>query len=329
VTFNINLNAYYSDAYFRYFKPPSDSIVADTPFQCEYAQKLKQTIAIIMNNLHTLLTQNSLLLILLAGIIGLVMGSFLNVVIHRLPKMMALAWQKELAQDDTENLPKYNLLTPRSACPHCNHSIGALENIPIISYVLQKGTCRHCKNSISARYLVVEVLSGLIVAFIAWQFGWSMHTIASSIFALGLLTLTCIDLETQLLPDNITLPLVWLGLLFNLNQEFTSIESAVLGAVFGYLILWSVYWLFKIITNKEGMGYGDFKMLAAIGAWLGWAVLPLVMLISSLTASIVGITLILLKKQDRATAIPYGPYLALAGLIALFKTPILGQVIGI
>jgi leader peptidase (prepilin peptidase)/N-methyltransferase len=282
-----------------------------------------------MNSLPTLLTQTPPFLIIFASIIGVVIGSFLNVVIHRLPKMMALAWHRELAQDDTENLPKYNLVTPRSACPHCNHSIGVFENIPIISYVLQKGTCRHCKNPINARYLVVEILSGLIVAFITWQFGWSMHTLASSILALSLLTLTCIDLETQLLPDNITLPLVWLGLLFNLNQEFTSIESAVLGAVFGYLILWSVYWLFKITTNKEGMGYGDFKMLAAIGAWLGWAVLPLVMLISSLTASIVGITLILLKKQDRATAIPFGPYLALAGLIALFKTPTLTQLIGI
>ena len=282
-----------------------------------------------MNSLPTLLNQNPTLLIVLAGSIGVIIGSFLNVVIHRLPKMMELAWQKELAQDDAKNLPRYNLLTPRSACPHCNHSIGLLENIPIISYALQKGTCRHCKNPINPRYLVVEVLSGLIVAFIAWQFGWSIHTIASSILALSLLTLTCIDLETQLLPDNITLPLVWLGLLFNLNQEFTTIESAVLGAVFGYLILWAIYWLFKIITNKEGMGYGDFKMLAAIGAWLGWAVLPLVILISSLTASIVGITLILLKKQDRATAIPFGPYLALAGMIALFKTQTLTQLIGI
>ena len=282
-----------------------------------------------MNSLPTLLNQNPTLLIVLAGIIGVIIGSFLNVVIHRLPKMMELAWQKELAQDDAKNLRRYNLLTPRSACPHCNHSIGLLENIPIISYALQKGTCRHCKNPISARYLAVELLSGLIVAFIAWQFGWSTHTVASSILALSLLTLTCIDLETQLLPDNITLPLVWLGLLFNLNQEFTTIESAVLGAVFGYLILWAIYWLFKIITNKEGMGYGDFKMLAAIGAWLGWAVLPLVILISSLTASIVGITLILLKKQDRATAIPFGPYLALAGMIALFKTQTLTQLIGI
>ncbi len=282
-----------------------------------------------MNSLPILLTQNPTLLIVLAGIIGVIIGSFLNVVIHRLPKMMALAWQKELAQDDADNLPQYNLVTPRSACPHCNQTIGLLENIPIISYVLQKGTCRHCKNPINARYLVVEVLSGLIVAFIAWQFGWSTHSVASIILALSLLTLTCIDLETQLLPDNITLPLVWLGLLFNLNQEFTTIESAVLGAVFGYLILWAVYWIFKITTNKEGMGYGDFKMLAAIGAWLGWAVLPLVILISSLTASIVGITLILLKKQDRATAIPFGLYLALAGIIALFKTQSLTQLIGI
>jgi leader peptidase (prepilin peptidase)/N-methyltransferase len=282
-----------------------------------------------MNSLPTLMTQNPMLMIVLAGIIGVIIGSFLNVVIHRLPKMMELAWQKELAQDDAENLPQYNLVTPRSACPHCNQTIGLLENIPIISYVLQKGTCRHCKNPINARYLVVEVLSGLIVAFIAWQFGWSTHSVASSILALSLLTLTCIDLETQLLPDNITLPLVWLGLLFNLNQEFTTIESAVLGAIFGYLILWAAYWIFKITTNKEGMGYGDFKMLAAIGAWLGWAVLPLVILVSSLTASIVGITLILLKKQDRATAIPFGPYLALAGIIALFKTQSLTQLIGI
>ena len=162
-----------------------------------------------MNSLPTLLTQNPTLLIVLAGSIGAIIGSFLNVVIHRLPKMMELAWQKELAQDDAKNLPRYNLLTPRSACPHCKDSIGLLENIPIISYVLQKGTCRHCKKPINARYLVVEVLSGLIVAFIAWQFGWSIHTIASSILALSLLTLTCIDLETQLLQTTSRCP--WFG----------------------------------------------------------------------------------------------------------------------
>jgi leader peptidase (prepilin peptidase)/N-methyltransferase len=283
-----------------------------------------------MNSLPTLLAQNETAFIALASLIGIVIGSFLNVVIYRLPKMMENAWQSELdaLQGNVHPPQIYNLLTPPSSCPNCNHTIGFSENIPMISYVLLKGKCSQCARPISFRYPTVELLSGLLMAYIAWQYGWSMPAFATSIFALSLLTLTAIDLKTKLLPDNITLPLIWLGLLFNLHHTFTSIESAVMGAVLGYLILWAVYWIFKLITKKEGMGYGDFKMLAAIGAWLGWQVLPIVILISSLSASIVGITLILLKKQDRASAIPFGPYLALGGMIALFNASNLTQLMG-
>jgi len=283
-----------------------------------------------MDSLPTLLTQNETTFIAFASLIGIIIGSFLNVVIYRLPKMMEKAWQNELdgLQGNIHPSSTYNLLTPPSSCPNCNHTIRFSENIPIISYALLKGKCSQCAHRISFRYPTIELFSGLLIAYIAWQFGWSMHALAASIFALSLLTLTAIDLETKLLPDNITLPLIWLGLLFNLRHTFTSIESAVMGAVLGYLILWTVYWIFKLITKKEGMGYGDFKMLAAIGAWLGWQALPIVILISSLSASIVGISLILLKKQDRASAIPFGPYLALGGMIALFNASNLTQLMG-
>ena len=283
-----------------------------------------------MNSLQTLLSQNSSALIAFASLVGIIIGSFLNVVIHRLPKMMEQAWKDELEalQGKTSSRPTYNLLTPKSSCPACNHTISFYENIPIVSYLLLRGKCSYCSHPISLRYPTIELLSGLLTGYIAWQFGWSIHTIAACIFALSMLVLTCIDLETQLLPDNITLPLIWLGLIFNLHQEFTTIESAVMGAILGYLVLWSVYWIFKLITRKEGMGYGDFKMLAAIGAWLGLQALPLIIIIASFTASIVGLTLILLKKQNRASAIPFGPYLALGGMIALLNTSTLTQWIG-
>jgi len=283
-----------------------------------------------MNSLQTLLSQNPSALIAFASLAGIIIGSFLNVVIHRLPKMMEQAWKNELEelQDKAISAPAYNLLTPKSSCPACNHTIRFYENIPIISYALLKGKCSHCHRPVSLRYPAIELLSGLLTGYIAWQFGWSIHTFAACIFALSMLTLTCIDLETQLLPDNITLPLIWLGLIFNLHQEFTTIESAVMGAILGYLVLWSLYWIFKLITHKEGMGYGDFKMLAAIGSWLGLEALPLVIIISSFTASIVGLTLILLKKQNRASAIPFGPYLALGGMIVFFSTQPLTQWMG-
>jgi leader peptidase (prepilin peptidase)/N-methyltransferase len=261
------------------------------------------------------------LFIAISGIIGLLVGSFLNVVIHRLPKMMERDWRAQCAELSgaavKEEAP-YNLSTPRSACPHCNHKIGALENIPVISYLFLRGKCKGCGAPISIRYPVVEAISGILSAYAAWHFGFGMAAVAAILFVWALIALTCIDLDTQLLPDDITLPLLWLGLLCNLSGTFTSLSNAVIGAIAGYLVLWSVYWLFKLTTGKEGMGYGDFKLLAAIGAWLGWQMLPLVILLSSVVGAVVGITLIVAVKHGRDIPIPFGPYLAGGGLIALF-----------
>ena len=260
--------------------------------------------------------------------LGLVVGSFLNVVIHRLPKMMELAWQQQCAELSGEapdhasakslRPPTYNLIVPHSACPHCNHPISAWENIPIISYLLLRGRCRRCHAPISLRYPIIEATSGLLCAYAAWHFGFGWTAGSALLLIWALLALTAIDFDTQLLPDDITLPLLWLGLLVNLFGIFTDLHSAVLGAVIGYLSLWSVYWTFKLITGKEGMGYGDFKLLAALGAWLGWQMLPLIILVSSLTGALVGITLIVALKHGRNIPIPFGPYLASGGLIALF-----------
>ncbi|RFC33221.1 MAG: leader peptidase (prepilin peptidase) / N-methyltransferase [Candidatus Nitrotoga sp. SPKER] len=259
--------------------------------------------------------------IALCGIIGLLVGSFLNVVIHRLPKMMEREWHAQCAEltgKEPENLPPYNLIMPHSACPHCGHKISALENIPVISYVLLRGKCKDCNTPISARYPIVETVSGLLSAYVAWHFGFGLTAVAALLFIWMLLALTCIDIDTQLLPDDITLPLLWLGLLFNLSSTFTDINSAVIGAIAGYLALWSIYWLFKLATGKEGMGYGDFKLLAAIGAWLGWQMLPLVIMLSSIVGAVVGITLIIAARLGRNVPIPFGPYLAGGGVIALF-----------
>lgn len=257
----------------------------------------------------------------LAGLIGLLVGSFLNVVIHRLPKMMERDWRAQCADlsgiEMAAEAP-YNLIHPRSACPHCNHKIGALENIPVISYLFLRGQCKECHAPISMRYPLVETMTALLSAYAAWHFGFGLAGLAAILMVWALITLTCIDLDTQLLPDDITLPLLWLGILLNLNGAFTSLSDAVIGAVAGYLVLWSVYWMFKLTTGKEGMGFGDFKLLAAIGAWLGWQMLPLVILLSSLVGAVVGITLIIAVKHGRNVPIPFGPYLAGGGLIALF-----------
>ncbi len=261
------------------------------------------------------------LFIALAGLIGLLVGSFLNVVIHRLPKMMERDWKAQCAElmgKEPSSTPAYSLVKPRSACPHCNHQISALENIPVLSYLMLGGKCKNCRAPISIRYPIVEAISGILSAFAAWHFGFGAAGIAAIIFVWALIALTCIDLDTQLLPDDITLPLLWLGLLLNLNDVFTSLPNAVIGAMGGYLVLWSVYWAFKLITGKEGMGYGDFKLLAAIGAWLGWNMLPLVILLSSIVGAVVGIILIVAAKHGRNVPIPFGPYLAGGGLIALF-----------
>jgi leader peptidase (prepilin peptidase)/N-methyltransferase len=255
-----------------------------------------------------------------AALLGLMVGSFLNVVIHRLPRMMESEWREQCSTMDGESAPPaapYNLVVPRSACPSCGHMISAWENIPVISWLILRGRCAHCKTQISPRYPIVEALTGILSGYVAWHFGFGPTALAALLFTWTLIALTFIDFDTQLLPDSITQPLIWLGLLLNLNGFFTGLDSAVVGAVMGYLLLWSVYWLFKLVTKKEGMGYGDFKLLAAIGAWLGWQMLPLVILLSSLVGAVVGITLILFAGHGRQIPIPFGPYLAGGGLIAL------------
>jgi len=268
-----------------------------------------------------LLQSSPLTFTLLAATIGLLVGSFLNVVIHRLPKMMEREWQQQCAELNGQEVPvtsPYNLVVPRSACPHCGHAISALENIPVISYLLLRGKCAGCAAPISPRYPIVEAVSSLLSAYAAWHFGFGLGGIAAIVLIWTLIALTFIDFDTQLLPDSITLPLLWLGLLLNLNNAFTSLPNALIGAVAGYLLLWSVYWAFKLTTGKEGMGYGDFKLLAALGAWLGWTMLPLIILLSSLVGAVVGIALIVFAKHGRNIPIPFGPYLAGGGLIALF-----------
>jgi leader peptidase (prepilin peptidase)/N-methyltransferase len=254
-------------------------------------------------------------------ILGLMIGSFLNVVIYRLPEMMKRNWLQQCAElqgKAIQTLPEFNLFTPRSTCIHCGHKITAWENIPVISYLFLRGRCSQCHASISPRYPMVEATTAIISGFVAWHFGYGFVTLAALIFVWSLIALAAIDLDTQLLPDDITLPLLWIGLLVNINHGFTDIQSAVIGAITGYLSLWSIYWCFKLITGKEGMGYGDFKLLAAIGAWLGWSMLPLVILSSSLIGALVGMGLILAAKLNKNIPIPFGPYLVGGALIALF-----------
>lgn len=255
------------------------------------------------------------------GLLGLLIGSFLNVVIHRLPKMMERDWQLQCAEFQGGSAPyqePLSLSTPRSRCPVCGHQISALENIPIISWLALRGRCAACKTPISPRYPIIEALTGALFALSAVTFGYSWAAAGAAVLIAALVALAFIDIDTQLLPDSITLPLVWAGLLFNISSTYTDLQSAVVGAIAGYASLWLVYWGFKLATGKEGMGYGDFKLLAAIGAWLGWQVLPLVILLSSLVGAIVGITLIVAKNRGRNVPIPFGPYLAAAGVLALF-----------
>lgn len=254
-------------------------------------------------------------------IIGLIVGSFLNVVIHRLPRMMERAWQEQCAElrgEHIQDSPAFNLVTPRSFCPQCGHRITVFENIPLLSYLFLRGYCSQCHTPISLRYPIVEAITAILSGVTAWHFGFAPSAMAALIFIWAMIMLTFIDLDKQLLPDAITLPLLWTGLLFNLGDGFVDIRSAVIGSVAGYLILWTIYWGFKLTTGKEGMGYGDFKLLAAIGAWLGWQMLPLIILFSSFVGGIIGIFLIIFKKYQRNNTIPFGPYLAAGGIIALF-----------
>lgn len=274
-----------------------------------------------MMTFTTQLQDSPFVWISLVSITGLMVGSFLNVVIYRLPQMIRRSWMQQCAEISGETVrvfTKFNLMIPRSACVHCGHKITALENIPIISYLVLCGRCKQCKKHISLRYPFIEAVTALMSGLVAWYFGFSLLALAALIFVWALIVLAVIDLDTQLLPDDITLPLLWLGILINLNNGFTDIHGAVIGAVVGYLSLWSTYWCFKLVTGKEGMGYGDFKLLAAIGAWLGWGMLPIVIVFSSLMGAVVGIGLIMSARHNKDIPIPFGPYLVSGALIALF-----------
>jgi leader peptidase (prepilin peptidase)/N-methyltransferase len=269
------------------------------------------------------LAQNREAFLFSVTLLGLIVGSFLNVVIHRLPIMMERQWHKDcdelkgLDHESSSETEVYNLNTPASRCPKCGHKIRPWENIPIISWLMLKGRCSNCQNPISTRYPIIEAVSGLLSLWIAFHFGFTWETVAALMLTWSLIALTMIDFDVQLLPDNITLPFLWLGLLVNIGGLFTHLESAVIGAIAGYMSLWSVYQLFKKLTGKEGMGYGDFKLLAMLGAWLGWQYLPQIILLSALVGAVVGILLIVVRGRDRNIPIPFGPYLATAGWISL------------
>lgn len=252
--------------------------------------------------------------------LGLSVGSFLNVVIYRLPIMLENEWRSDcknfLELENDKETEVFNLSKPDSTCPSCGHKIRVWENIPVISYLLLHGKCASCKTHISAQYPIIEAVTAALSAIIAIKFGVTAETFFALIFTWALVSLTMIDAKTQLLPDNITLPLLWLGIIVNTADLYTDLESSVFGAIAGYLILWSIYKLFKLITGKEGMGYGDFKLLAALGAWMGWMMLPQIILLSSLVGAIIGVTMIVISKHDKSVPIPFGPYLAIAGWIA-------------
>jgi leader peptidase (prepilin peptidase)/N-methyltransferase len=276
-----------------------------------------------------LLQTNSYFFIGFVAIFSLAVGSFLNVVIHRLPLMMHAAWREQCTEfltpeshltDNTltaEKKAKYNLLVPRSACPKCGHQITALENIPVFSYLWLKGRCSGCQTPISRRYPIIELMTALLSVVAAWHFGFSWQCLAVLFLTWALIALSVIDFDHKLLPDDITLSFLWIGLVLNLFGLFTDSTSSIIGAIAGYLSLWSVYWTFKLLTGKEGMGYGDFKLLAMLGAWMGWQSLPGIILLSSFVGAIIGISLIIFRGRDKNIPIPFGPYLAIAGWVYL------------
>lgn len=269
------------------------------------------------------------LFLLLILILGLLVGSFLNVVIYRLPIMLVQNWKAEsreflAGQGESYNevlefkppAERFNLIVPRSRCPHCHHLIKAWQNIPVLSYLLLKGRCGNCQEKISFRYPIIEAVSGLLTAIVFFHFGPTESALYGVLLTWCLIALTMIDVDHQLLPDHITLPLLWLGIIANSFGVFTDLSSSVYGAIFGYLSLWSVYWSFKLLTGKEGMGFGDFKLLAALGAWMGWQMLPLIVILSSFVGALIGIAGIIILGRDKNIPIPFGPYLAIAGWIA-------------
>ena len=264
-------------------------------------------------------------LLVCAYLLGLVFGSFLNVVIYRLPLMMQQQWREQCHEflelpapaPDPQRFAVFNLANPPSHCPQCKHRISAVENIPVISYLLQRGKCRHCSAPISLRYPVLECVTATLTCAVVAFHGFAWVTLALLLFTWTLIALTMIDVDHQLLPDDLTIPLLWLGLLVNTKAMVVPLEDAVYGAAGGYLVLWGVYWAFKLLTGKEGMGHGDFKLLAALGAWLGWQALPSIILLSSLVGAATGIALIVLRGRDREMPMPFGPYLASAGFLAL------------
>ena len=300
-----------------------------------------------MTELAEILASTPWLLAACVFLVSLLVGSFLNVVIHRVPIMLEREWKAQAREmlairtrsadesgtvdSRTDPIPgrkRYNLLVPRSRCPRCNAEITALQNIPVISWLLLGGKCASCRASISVRYPIVEFVTAVLSAAVAMHFGWHWQTLAALLFTWALVSLTVIDLDHTLLPDVITIPLLWLGLVLSLFWHAgltatapTDPSSAILGAVCGYLILWTVYWAFKLATGKDGMGYGDFKLLGALGAWMGWQMLPLILLLSALTGAVIGVALIVLRGRDRNVPIPFGPYLAAAGWIALMWGP--------
>lgn len=271
------------------------------------------------------LAANPATLILVCVLFGLLVGSFLNVVIHRIPKMMEATWRQEArelleqpAPKGEETPPIFNLVTPGSHCPHCNHRIRWYENVPVVSWALLKGRCSGCKAAISKRYPIIELLTALVAGLCAWRFGYDPWLIFMLYGSFTLLALAVIDLDTTLLPDDLTYPLLWAGLLAAvLGISPVSLSDAVIGAMAGYLALWSLYWVFKLLTGKEGMGYGDFKLLAALGAWLGWQYLPVVVLLSSVVGLVFAVSMMASGSVKRDQGIPFGPYLAIAGWIAL------------
>ncbi|MFG1497685.1 A24 family peptidase [Saccharospirillum sp. HFRX-1] len=273
-------------------------------------------------NLFELLQASPVLLLIFAGVAGLIFGSFLNVVIHRLPIMMQRAWAREAAlMEGREPAAKqpFNLMQPASHCPHCNHLIRAWENIPLFSYlILLRGRCSQCQSPISPRYPLLEAVAALLALAVAWQFGASLQTLLLMGFFWTLLVLSAIDIDHQLLPDSLTLPLLWVGLLININALFVPLTDAVIGAAAGYLSLWCLYWAFKLLTGKEGMGYGDFKLFAAFGAWFGWSSLPLIIMLAAVVGALIGIGAIVVRGRDHQLPIPFGPYLCGAALVYVF-----------